>query len=642
MRRMRTLIAAIVFSLGCGVITAAEPAAEPYRIRREIPAGQKVTTAYDAMKLALEDIRSLKIEDRANARYVWVPDWFEPESGFAQVSMVANSTISRTANLVQPVSLADGKLLRIDLAKYAAFDDQVTEIRRLYELLAQHDSYFNVQAKVKNGAAVIVDSAPLRKGDAIEVKTQSGVWDKAVFDRRDNGQVVIQYNNRTFTLGPELIRHNGRLLSDPVPTQTVPDTLQVFTAAPYLYPEGSELFELTGSAVPIMRLDEWVTFTFSTVNGGKYYQLTGINGNLVDVVRKFAGDDAAEKVKANVNAMRQAAAEIKQQIEEGKTPEQFSTVLARFNPQLAKTKAYIGVSGVTGRQRLVDFFTGAATAPTSGIQMVSISYDIGEDNINPDGDPGRNLVNYQTYDGGEAILALPNGLLMYVVFDKQDKVIASVPDNVAHDFKAKDVRSNVATARVFSGTSCAYCHEAAASNWGWQPVVNDKYDMAIGLGLLLGDRGLKDQAEAVQNLATQYGADNTALKAMLDMARLPYQYRTHVATGKKTSREVIFGIADSHWGYWYDLVDPQVAALELGFSLKKEDAQLFLLRAIEPEQDKNIETRLLEDGTLLDIKDGRKVTPAQWRAIFQNVAERKAVQAFSKDGGFHVPAKVDP
>lgn len=626
----------VLLGFGCQFVLAAEPV-EPYSIRRKIPAGDKVTTPHEALRLALEDVKSLEIEDRAFVRYIWVPDWFDLESGFAQVSMVVNSTISRTANIVQPESLADGRLLRIDLAKYASQDGDLDEIVRVYELLAQHDSYFNVKVAVQNGVAAIVDSDPIRKGDAIEVQTQGGAWDAAVFDKRDGDNVTITYNQRAFTVAPNQVRRKGRLLSEPAPAQAVPETLHVYTAAPYLYPDGASLYEMTGSSVPIMRMDEFIAFAFSTVNGGKYYQLTGLKGNLTDVVLKFAGNDAAEKVKAATNALRTADAEIKRQIAEGKSPERIEKILSRINPQQAKTKAYIEVSGVTGRQRLIDFLTGAAVAPTSGIQLVSISYDIGEDNISIEGDPARNLVNYQTYDGGEAILALPNGLLLYIVFDKQDNLIASVPDNVTHDTKAREIRPAATTARVFSGTSCALCHEFAPGNWGWQPVVNDKYEMARGLGLLLGDRGLKDQAEAIQNLATQYGADNTALKAMLDMARLPYQYRSHLATNKKTSREVIFGIADSHWGYWYDYVDPQIAALELGRSLSKEEAQKFLLEAIEPEQDKSIETRLLEDGTLLDIKDGRKVTPAKWRAIYQNVAERKAVQAFTKDGVKHVP-----
>jgi hypothetical protein len=59
----------------------------------------------------------------------------------------------------------------------------------------------------------------------------------------------------------------------------------------------------------------------------------------------------------------------------------------------------------------------------------------------------------------------------------------------------------------------------------------------------------------------------------------------------------------------------------MGQSLTAEQAQLFLLRAINPEQT-NIENVLTEDGVVIRVKEGKHVTPAQWRGVYQNVAER--------------------
>ena len=286
----------------------------------------------------------------------------------------------------------------------------------------------------------------------------------------------------------------------------------------------------------------------------------------------------------------------------------------------------------TGRQRIAAFFFGAGTAPTSGVQLVAVTFDIAEDNIDPNSDPLRNAAVFETYNGGEAIFALPNGMLAYVVFDQDDKIIASVPDSVAHDFRARLVRSNASTVRVFSGVSCANCHDWQAGNWGWQPVVNDLHDTARGLAKILDDRGRRSSIEALQTLTAQYSASTLDLKAMLNQARVPYQYRASLATNHETTRETVAGLADSYWGYWYDQVTAQIAARDLGQSLSAENAQLFLLRAIDPEPAPNAESLLREDGVLMRVKDGKHVTPAQWRTIFPNVAERTLFKPLEAEG----------
>jgi hypothetical protein len=315
------------------------------------------------------------------------------------------------------------------------------------------------------------------------------------------------------------------------------------------------------------------------------------------------------------------------QQESRQTGEALAKVAGRLDPELAKSKTLIETSSVTGRQRIVAFFFGTGTAPAVGVQLVAVTFDISEDNTDPNSDPLRNALNFETYNGGEAILAMPNGMLAYFVFNAQDKVIASVPDNVAYDNEAHHVRANVATARVFSGVSCVNCHDnrqgqdPKSPNWGWQPVVNDLADKASGLAKILSDRGRKNSLEALQAITAQYSASTLELTAMLNQARIPYQFRSGLATNQKSSRETVVGLADSYWGYWYDQVTAQIAARDMGQSLTAEQAQLFLLRAINPEQT-NIENVLTEDGVVIRVKEGKHVTPAQWRGVYQNVAER--------------------
>jgi hypothetical protein len=144
---MGRFFAMVALMLSTATIAAqdADPFAAPYAIRRELEVGQLVTTARDIASIAAADLATLGEIDQQFARYVWIPDWIEPASGFAQASFVANSTFSRTSNLIRPESLADGRLVRFDLSRYAARDSQISEILRLYEKLSEHDSYFNVK-----------------------------------------------------------------------------------------------------------------------------------------------------------------------------------------------------------------------------------------------------------------------------------------------------------------------------------------------------------------------------------------------------------------------------------------------------------------------------------------------------------------
>lgn len=533
------------------LMTALLTADEP-QLRREIPIGSDVATGRDAVKAALADAQTL--EHPKYAHYVWIPDWVEPDSGFAQVSHIANSTFTRTSNIVQPVSLWDGKFVRIDLAKFVTSQDQLLEVSALYELLRLNESFFNTEVLLTPEKAIVVDSRGQKTTQAQPAKT-------------------------------------------------------VFAAAPYLFPEGAELFKLTNSAVPIMRLDEFVAFTFSTVNGGKYYELCGVEKTLEKTVEKFCGKEASQKVVKASELMRRAA----------ESKEKLATVLSRLDFDLAKTKAYISESGVTHRQRIVLIFYGTATAPASGPQTAIFTFDIGEGNDNPNNDPLRNPAGFETYDGGEGIVMLPNGMLLYLVFNNKDEIIAAVPDNVAWDHQAQRVRPNVGTVRVFSGVSCANCHEAGKDNWGWQPIAND-----LHIRKLIDDKGQADQLRGLQVAAAQFGSTNEELKQVLDLARLSYQYRAQLATNQKTTRETVAGLSDSYWGYWYDPITPQVAARDLGKMLEPADAQKFLLNAVDP---KPIGGGLVQEDVVLDrLQQGKSVVPGQWRAQLQSFAERMLVK----------------
>ena len=580
--------------------------------------GKECTSPQEAVRLAADDAENL--DHPEVARYVWVPDWIPPQSGYSQVSFVANSTITRTSNIIRPESVAAGRLVRIDLDRFAGSEAALLEILRLYESMSARDSWFSERLK---GIVTPTPRKPLgldtlRDGDPCEIQT-GGSWGAGTFVRTDGDKFLVRHGNTTWRMSREFIRPKEKA----APTEAGRSHQSI--PARYLGTDGERLSRLTNSSVPIMRLDEWVAFTFSTINGGLYYELAGVEKDLSKTVARFAGADAAEKVLRANEAFRKA----ERMHRESGGERSIYDIAGELDAELSKSKALITESGVTGRQRLCLFVAGTATSPADGLQLVAVTYDIAEDNTDPNADPQRNLTTYEKYNGGEAILAMQNGMLLYVVFDAQDRVIASVPDNVAHDFRARQVRSNASTTRVFSGLSCANCHDFVEKNWGWQPVVNDMaYDLQ-SVTRFLGDRDdarKSDKLKELQRLAANYKADDNQLAEMLDRARLPYQKAVFLATNERSSRAVVQRLADSHWGYWYDAVSPVQAAIDLGYVLQKDDAQAMLLRDIEPEQDILIEDLVKEDIVLARLKAGKSVTPAQWRAIFTTVALRMLVK----------------
>ncbi len=526
--------------------------------RRQLPAGESIATAADVVESCAADVI---FNEPKYGRYITVPEWFDADYAFASVSQVLNSTISRTSNIVQPERVTD-RLIRIDLDKYAVRDEDLAEIVKLWELLAAKDNYFHIPAKTS--AAI-----------GAEVKLTDGTWKPCTIQKGgdQNGNRTIVYGGKTLTVSAKDVRGGGDQLADI---------------------EGlDDLAKTLGTNVPVIRFEEFIANAFSSVNGGLYYQFTGISGDLHGTVERFAGKDAADKLITALGDVRRG----------------------RLDPALSQSRALVITSAVTGRQRLVQVFFGSNGQPSVGPQVIAITLDVAEDNTDPNSDPLRNLRDFRAYDGGEAIFTLANGMLAYVVFDAKDQIIESVPDKVAADHAARGIRANVATTRVFSGASCANCHESNVRNLGWQPVTNDALAL-VRLLSPLDDKSTNDRRRAVQELASQYGARD--LESVFNLSRLPYQKQTHLATGLRTSKAVTGGIADTYWGYHYDRITPVEAARDLGHNLNAADSQALLLR-IPPGIGVD---EIREDAVLARLKDGQHVTPIQWRSVVSLVRER--------------------
>ena len=125
------------------MLTLAQPA--PPAIRLTLEPGTVCATARDITPTTLADAERHHAPEYL--RYVWVPDWIHPRNGYAQASHIANSTFSRTANIVRPTTIADGRIVRFDLTAFAASEAGLREIVDAYERLGNHETYFGYTAR---------------------------------------------------------------------------------------------------------------------------------------------------------------------------------------------------------------------------------------------------------------------------------------------------------------------------------------------------------------------------------------------------------------------------------------------------------------------------------------------------------------
>lgn len=567
---------------------------------RPLGPSKLITSPYDAVVLALGDAELKSVKDQKYVRYLWVPDWMDRQMAFAKASLVINSTLSRVPTIVQPAALADGRLIRVDFLALTTSYKQADELVALFENLAARESFFHIRKATVEALLRQEDNFDFGIGETVEIQTTDPeTWIRGEIKGREGANFRVQMQGRDVidVTGPKSVRKLA--ITDGFARKNA-----TRLTADYAKPELHKLGHLLSTDVPIMRLDEFNTFAFDSVNGGQYYQLTGLEGELLTVLSRLAGPGAGAKISKALEEQQRTG---------------------RVDSALAKASSITVCSDVTGRQRLTIVFNGDNMNPLYGAQLVFVTLDIAEDNDDPDSDPFRNPLDFGKFDGGEAIILMPNGLLCYVVFDAKLKIITSVPDTVAHNTEAVKVRGRAATVRVSAGLVCARCHERDANNYGYQAIVNDGYESQHELGSTIGDAGRRrDPQRANQETASQFQGD---LTGPLDSARLTYQKQAHRATGYATTRPVVFALGDDYWGYWYDMVDPVRATRDLGFNLNRDDSIAVLL-AIAPSLENDPDTAGVDDQTLKEdkilgrIKDGKRVTGMQWRTLFPLIAGR--------------------
>ena len=219
-------------------------------------------------------------------------------------------------------------------------------------------------------------------------------------------------------------------------------------------------------------------------------------------------------------------------------------------------------SGVTGKPRRVDVF------PTLSGGVGSITRDVRDGRVSADAHPIRNLLGFRD-DGSEVIVALPNGMLDYLLADAKGNIVDEAPPDLVRDHTIPAPH----TSRLQPARSCIACHGTEQAD-GWQPVSND-------VARLLGSR-LNVFADVAKNLSAEevadklagfYTLDIDAADSMLGRARRDYSLAVGRLTrgldyGDKKSlvAEVSRLTTQIVYSYDYDLITPLIAARELGYT----------------------------------------------------------------------------
>lgn len=278
-------------------------------------------------------------------------------------------------------------------------------------------------------------------------------------------------------------------------------------------------------------------------------------------------------------------------------------------------------SGVTGKPRRVDLF------PTLGGGIGSITRDLKDGNVAANSHPIRNLLDFSD-DGAEIIVAMPNGLLDYLLADAAGNVVDEAPPDLVRDHTIPPPH----TSRLQPAISCIRCHNTDTDE-GWRVVTNDVEKLLSSRLNVFADlgSGLTPEA-AADRLAGLYGLPIEDADGMLARARRDYAKAVaRTAQGirfeaeKSIVGEVSRVVSDIYGGYVYDVVTPQRAALELGWTTGDDDAGDPLTGAIG-EPDASVEV----DPVVGFLRIGVSVNRSDVETVYADLA--RSAEAYRKKG----------
>jgi hypothetical protein len=536
-----------------------------------------IATPELAVSMLIADVSALPEEDRLHQRYIWIP--VPTPAKIAAVNYTVNIACSQSVMIVKPTVIGGGQLLRWDLRRLAPDPADMNRLMGLWEQF-QFEPYFHITKNQRDALPVNAVAVPPRHGDpigTIRFKIGDELWFKF-----PNGKLFIRSGNVWVKSDNPFLKINSK----------------ISTYGSHCGIQQSVLLQgLMHTNASVVRYDYFITKALSTLDGGLYYDFVGIERNPVG---KTAQDAFLESLGANEEVIRKL----------------------RSDQRVAMFR-----SNVTGKPRRIDTFQGSGIRPGSGTGLITITYDLADENVDPATDPIRNLLDFKD-DAREVIAERPNGLHIFALFAGDGSLQDSAPDNIVKDHTIPAPH----TARLQSAISCIRCH---GPHDGLQPFDNDVQKMLSGLLDVFGDNKSKGTIpDTLDRLAGLYAGD---LAKPINRSKDDYSDAVFKATDGMTVSAISSAVSDIYADYNYKLVDAVKACEELGFDVPESQSIALIAELLPPLQQDEIGISP-EDPVIGALKAGLKVNRYQWEQVYGDAALRSkhAVISNIRDSKFSI------
>ena len=478
----------------------------------------RITAPADVVALIAADYATIPEHDRPFMRYVWLPPWLDTHQAARAVAYTANAT-SRAAILIEP-DVATDVYFRYDLRRLVDDIDDLSEYIRVWDEIALLDPRFYAAVEVLVG---------------VNVKRHDG----HVFF--DCPTCAKRYKSTKFGEQTKCLACGTKY--------AIPGKFAAIKAGRQLAPhlgldQIGGLVVLSGVATPVVTADVFVRYALSSIDGGRYYDLVGIERN----PRRGTARDAY---------LRSLGADAKLSEE-----------------LLALRRVGLSNSGVVGEKpRVVERLQGA-------VGDVWITYDIEDDSDRLDVTKSvfYNLADFVgNHDAEEVISERQNGLHLFALFDARGNLQDEVPGP-----KSLPRGGGSGTKRL-NIIDCTICH---AVEDGLRSAPNH-------VALYLSKRLDVFQVDAhdvldekLRKVASQFRGN---LDRELQLGRDAYSVATFrvvknfgIRPEGRPVQSVGADVGHIYNDYRWDRVDPQRAALELGWKCESNEQATRVLNDLLP------------------------------------------------------------
>ena len=513
----------------------------------------------DAIAHAVIDIAMVLEADQPFQRYIWIPDGDKQK--IAVINYAVNLAISKASTLVSPAIVADGRLVRWDIRSLAPQDNEYAILNVLWEDLA-FEPYFHITNTTATSIptnSVQVESLADDPPKSLRFKVGGELFYKSPSD-----EFYVLQNNVWEKKKPEI------------------DAQKIAVYGAHTGLEQSVLLQgMTKSNAAIVRYDFFLFKVLSTIDGGMYYRFAGIEP-------KPAQGTAQEAFLQSLGTSQELVEQLR-----------------------SDQRAAIFRSNVTGKPRRIDVFYGVNVRPSSGVGLITMTHDMGDDDVDHHSDPIRNLLSLKS-QSHEVIATKSNGMHIFALFDSNGGLRNEVPSKIARDHMIPSPY----TARLQAAIGCIRCH---GPDEGLKPFKNEVQTMLSGLMDIFEDESSKDSIpNQLDRLAGLYAGD---LEKPLRRGRDDYSDAVFLATGGMSIPQVSLKLSDIYGDYVYREIGAFEACHELGYLVPQDEADYYLNQILPPLQ-LNANGIGPEDPIIGALKSGLKINRYQWEQVYPDAAFR--------------------